>query len=169
MIRASSLADGANLGNACAPIPRHPVGAEIFGSSQVIDGDVHAYRRCLTEPESVRPGWPTVGDAAGFIDPPTARASLRSCELLRRRCVGAKSRRQDVSDALTYYNEHPITYRLWFETLTRQILLHGRRGADGGGAACRHLFHRPRHSVYKNPEREFLHLPFEERDAVLGR
>ncbi|MCA1659322.1 MAG: NAD(P)/FAD-dependent oxidoreductase, partial [Verrucomicrobiaceae bacterium] len=116
--RIFKLADGPNLGERlCAHLLSHPVGAEIFGGAQIIEGDVHAYSALPYSSQKVcGDGWATVGDAAGFIDPLyspgldfCSYTSYYVADLLARNLAG-----EEVSDSLAYYNEqYPITYRLW--------------------------------------------------------
>jgi flavin-dependent dehydrogenase len=167
--RIFTLADGANLGERLrAHLLSHPVGAEIFGGAQVIDGDVHAYSALPYSSRKVcDPGWLTVGDAAGFIDPLyspgldfCSYTSYYAADVLARSLAG-----EDVSEALTYYKEqYPITYRLWFETLYKDKYYYM---GDAELMAAALLLDVGTYfiglviPVYKNPEREFLHLPFE--------
>jgi flavin-dependent dehydrogenase len=167
--RIFKLADGANLGERLrAHLLSHPVGAEIFGGAQVIEGDIHAYSALPYSSRKVcDTSWLTVGDAAGFIDPLyspgldfCSYTSYYVADVLARSLAGA-----DVSDALAYYNEqYPITYRLWFETLYKDKYYYM---GDAELMAAALLLDVGTYfiglviPVYKNPEREFLHLPFE--------
>ena len=70
-----------------------------------------------------------------------------------------------MSEKLRYYNEQfPITYRLWFETLYKDKY-HYMGDADLMSAALLldvgSYFMGLVVPVYRNPEREFLHFPFE--------
>lgn len=48
----------------------HPVGREIFGDAEYIEGDVKAYSSLPYFSEKIGgPGWQMVGDATGFMDP----------------------------------------------------------------------------------------------------
>ena len=83
-------------------------------------------------------------------------------DLLARSLAG-----EDVSDALNYYNEqYPVTYRLWFETLYKDKYYYM---GDAELMAAALLLDVGTYfiglviPVYKDPEREFLHLPFEGR------
>ncbi len=124
--RIFKLAEGASLAERLrAHLLSHPVGAEIFGDAQVIEGDVHA-----------------------FSAMPYSSAKV-----------------EDVSDALSYYNEqYPVTYRLWFETLYKDKYFYM---GDAELMAAALLLDVGMYfaglviPVYKDPEREFLHLPFE--------
>src|SRR5947209_11241752 len=99
----------------------HPVGREIFGDAQTIDGDVHAFSALPYFSEKVcAEGWACVGDAAGFIDPLyspgldfCSYTSYFVANFLARSLAGG-----DMAADLAYYNEqYPVMYRLWFETL----------------------------------------------------
>jgi flavin-dependent dehydrogenase len=167
--RIFKLADGANLGERLrAHLLSHPVGAEIFGGAQIIEGDVHAYSAMPYSSQQVcGSSWVTVGDAAGFIDPLyspgldfCSYTSYYAADVLARNLAG-----EDVSDALSYYNEqYPITYRLWFETLYKDKYYYM---GDAELMAAALLLDVGTYfiglviPVYKDPEREFLHLPFE--------
>lgn len=167
--RIFKLADGPNLGERLrAHLLSHPVGAEIFGGAQIIEGDVHAYSALPYSSKKVcGDSWATVGDAAGFIDPLyspgldfCSYTSYFVADLLARSLAG-----EDVSESLDYYNEqYPITYRLWFETLYKDKYYYM---GDAELMAAALLLDVGTYfiglviPVYKDPEREFLHLPFE--------
>jgi flavin-dependent dehydrogenase len=173
--RIFKLAEGPNLGERLrAHLLSHPVGAEIFGGAQIIEGDVHAYSALPYSSAKVcGESWATVGDAAGFIDP-LYSPGLDFCsytshyvaDLLARNLAG-----EDVSEALAYYNEqYPITYRLWFETLYKDKYYYM---GDAELMAAALLLDVGTYfiglviPVYKDPEREFLHLPFEGKAGQL--
>jgi hypothetical protein len=161
--------EGANLSERLrAHLLSHPVGAEIFGNAQVIEHDVHAFSNMPYWSGKVcGEGWATVGDAAGFIDPLyspgldfCSYTSYYVADLVARNLSG-----EDVSAALTYYNEqYPVTYRLWFETLYKDKYYYM---GDAELMAAALLLDVGMYfiglviPVYKDPEREFLHLPFE--------
>jgi flavin-dependent dehydrogenase len=167
--RIFKLAEGANLGERLrAHLLSHPVGAEIFGGAQIIEGDVHAYSAMPYSSRKVCDhGWATVGDAAGFIDPLyspgldfCSYTSYYVADLLARSLAG-----EDVSESLAYYNEqYPVTYRLWFETLYKDKYFYM---GDAELMAAALLLDVGTYfiglvvPVYKDPEREFLRLPFE--------
>jgi flavin-dependent dehydrogenase len=167
--RLFKLAEGPNLGERLRThLLSHPVGAEIFGGAQIIEGDVHAYSAMPYSSRKVcDTGWVTVGDAAGFIDPLyspgldfCSYTSYYVADLLACSLAG-----EDVSDALAYYNEqYPITYRLWFETLYKDKYYYM---GDAELMAAALLLDVGTYfiglviPVYKDPEAEFLHLPFE--------
>jgi flavin-dependent dehydrogenase len=172
--RIFKLPEGANLGERLrSHILAHPVGAEIFGGAQIIEHDVHAYSALPYSSRQVcDEGWATVGDAAGFIDPLyspgldfCSYTSYFVADLVGRNLAG-----EDVSESLAYYNEqYPITYRLWFETLYKDKyyymgdaeLMSAALLLDVGSYFIGLVT-----QVYKDPEKEFLHLPFE---GALGR
>jgi flavin-dependent dehydrogenase len=167
--RIFTLADGPNLGERLrAHLLSHPVGAEIFGGARIIEHDVHAYSGLPYSSRKVcDDGWVTVGDAAGFIDPLyspgldfCSYTSYYVADLLARSLAG-----EDVSDPLNYYNEqYPVTYRLWFETLYKDKYYYM---GDAELMAAALLLDVGTYfiglviPVYRDPEREFLHLPFE--------
>jgi flavin-dependent dehydrogenase len=167
--RIFQLPDGANLSDRLrAHLLSHPVGAEIFGDAQVIEHDVHAFSNLPYWSGKVcGDGWATVGDAAGFIDPLyspgldfCSYTSYYVADLLARNLSG-----EDVAESLNYYNEqYPVTYRLWFETLYKDKYYYM---GDAELMAAALLLDVGMYfvglviPVYKDPEREFLHLPFE--------
>jgi flavin-dependent dehydrogenase len=167
--RIFKLPEGANLSERLrAHLLSHPVGAEIFGGAQVVEHDVHAYSALPYWAGKVcGDGWAAVGDAAGFIDPLyspgldfCSYTSYYVADLLARNLAG-----EDVSADLTYYNEqYPVTYRLWFETLYKDKYYYM---GDAELMAAALLLDVGMYfiglviPVYKDPEREFLHLPFE--------
>jgi len=63
--------EGARLGDRLhAHLLSHPVGREIFGEAEFIEGDVKAFSSLPYYTEKIAgPGWQMVGDAAGFQDP----------------------------------------------------------------------------------------------------
>lgn len=169
--RIFKLGEGANLSERLrAHLLSHPVGAEIFRDAQVIEHDVHAFSALPYWSEKVcGNGWAAVGDAAGFIDPLyspgldfCSYTSSYVADLLTRSLAG-----DDVTDRLAYYNEqYPVTYRLWFETLYKDKYFYM---GDAELMAAALLLDVGTYfiglviPVYKDPEKEFLHLPFEGR------
>ena len=145
----------------------HPVGREIFRDAISIDHDVHAFSALPYSSSKVcDDGWAVVGDAAGFIDP-LYSPGLDFCsyttyfvsDFIARNLAG-----ENVEESLAYYNEqYPITYRLWFETLYKDKY-HYMGDAELMSAALLldvgSYFVGLVMPVYRDPEREFLHLPF---------
>ncbi|MDP9254821.1 MAG: NAD(P)/FAD-dependent oxidoreductase [Verrucomicrobiota bacterium] len=171
--RIFTLPDGSNLGDRLhSHILNHPVGREIFGQAKIVEHDVHAFSALPYHSEKVcDDGWAVVGDAAGFLDP-LYSPGLDFCsytsyyvgDLVARSLSG-----ENVSDRLHYYNEQfPITYRSWFETLYKDKYYY-MGDADLMSAALLldvgTYFIGLVIPVYKNPEREFLRLPFEGRSG----
>lgn len=169
--RIFKLPEGPNLSERLrAHLLSHPVGAEIFGGAQVIEHDVHAYSALPYSAKKVcGESWATVGDAAGFIDPLyspgldfCSYTSYYVADLMARSLAG-----EEVAESLAYYNEqYPITYRLWFETLYQDKyyymgdaeLMSAALLLDVGTYFIGLVI-----PVYRDPEREFLRLPFEGR------
>ena len=167
--RLFKMPEGASLSERLrAHLLSHPVGAEIFSRAQVIEYDVHAFSAMPYWSAKVcGDSWITVGDAAGFIDPLyspgldfCSYTSYYVADVLARSLAG-----EDVSSALSYYNEqYPVTYRLWFETLYKDKYYYM---GDAELMAAALLLDVGMYfiglviPVYKDPEREFLHLPFE--------
>src|SRR5438034_214118 len=120
-------------------------------------------------------GWAAVGDAAGFIDPLyspgldfCSYTSYYVADLLARSLVG-----EDVEERLRNYNQqYPITYRYWFETLYKDKYYY-MGDADLMSAAL--LLDVSSYyiglvgAVYRDPECEFLNLPFSGIGGRLAR
>jgi flavin-dependent dehydrogenase len=175
--RLFAMPDGANLGEKLrAQIVSHPVGREIFGDAKIVEHDVHAFSALPYYSTTLcGDGWAVVGDAAGFIDPLyspgldfCSYTTYFTADLIARHLEG-----EDVSEKLRYYNEQfPITYRLWFETLYKDKYYY-MGDADLMSAALLldvgSYFMGLVVPVYRNPEREFLHFPFEGTTGYYGR
>ncbi|MFL6528690.1 MAG: NAD(P)/FAD-dependent oxidoreductase [Chthoniobacterales bacterium] len=146
----------------------HPVGREIFADAESIEGDVHAFSAMpYSSTQVCGDGWAVVGDAAGFIDPLyspgldfCSYTSSYVADLLARDLCG-----EDVADGLRYYNtQYPVTYQLWFETLYKDKYYYM---GDAELMSAALLLDVGMYyvglvtPVYRNPEAEFLHLPFE--------
>ncbi|MBA2585414.1 MAG: NAD(P)/FAD-dependent oxidoreductase [Chthoniobacterales bacterium] len=167
--RIFEFAPGANLGERLrSHLLQHPVGREIFGEAQVIEHDTHAFSALpYTSDKVCAQGWAVVGDAAGFLDP-LYSPGLDFCsyttyyvaDLIARDLAG-----EDVTDAISYYNEqYPITYRLWFETLYKDKYFYMGDAELMSAALLLDVgsyFVGLVAPVYRDPERAFLHLPFE--------
>src|SRR5213595_837991 len=145
----------------------NPVGREIFGAARVIEGDVHALSMLPYHSEKVcGHGWAAVGDAAGFIDPLyspgldfCSYTSYYVADLLAGSLGGG-----DVTDRLRYYNEqYPTTYRYLFESLYKDKYYY-MGDADLMSAALlldvSSYYIGLVRAAYRDPEREFLNLPF---------
>jgi flavin-dependent dehydrogenase len=150
-----------------AHILGNPVGREIFGAARVIDGDVHALSMLPYHSEKVCDyGWAAVGDAAGFIDPLyspgldfCSYTSYYVADILARSLAG-----ENVADRLHYYNQqYPITYRYWFESLYKDKYYYM---GDAELMSAALLLDVSSYYLglvmagYRDPEREFLNLPF---------
>jgi len=146
----------------------HPVGREIFADARVMEGDVHAFSQLpYVSAQVCGDGWATVGDAAGFIDPLyspgldfCSYTSSYVAEMLAENLAG-----KETSDRVRYYNEqYATTYRLWFETLYKDKYFYMGDAELMSAALLLDVgsyFVGLVTPVYKNPEREFAHLPFE--------
>jgi hypothetical protein len=111
-------------------------------------------------------GWAAVGDAAGFIDPLyspgldfCSYTSYYVADLLARSLGG-----EDVTERLGYYNQqYPISYRYWFESLYKDKYYY-MGDADLMSAALlldvSSYYIGLVRPVYRDPECEFLNLPF---------
>jgi len=145
----------------------HPVGREIFGQARAIEGDVHALSMLPYHSEKVcDEGWAAVGDAAGFIDPLyspgldfCSYTSYYVADLVAKALAG-----EDVMERLRYYNEqYPVTYRRWFESLYKDKYYY-MGDAELMSAALlldvSSYYLGLVEAVYRDPEGEFLNLPF---------
>src|ERR1043166_1294861 len=107
-----------------------------------------------------------VGDAAGFIDPLyspgldfCSYTSYYVADLLARDLRG-----DNISQRLSHYNQqYPVTYRYWFESLFKNKYYY-MGDADLMSAALlldvSSYYIGLVQAVYRDPEREFLNLPF---------
>ena len=166
--RIFKLPDGPNLSERLhAHILGHPVGREIFGQARTIEGDVHALSMLPYSCDKVcDDGWAMVGDAAGFIDPLyspgldfCSYTSYFVAEMLAKNLAG-----EDVTERLRYYNdEYPVMYRRWFESLYKDKYYYM---GDAELMSAALLLDVSSYylglvdAVYRDPEREFLNLPF---------
>ena len=166
--RIFKLPEGASLGQRLhAHILSNPVGREIFGAARIIEGDVHALSMLPYHAEKVcDQGWAAVGDATGFIDPLyspgldfCSYTSYYVADLLARSLAG-----EDVADRIRHYNQqYPITYRYWFESLYKDKYYY-MGDAELMSAALlldvSSYYIGLVRAAYRDPEREFLNLPF---------
>src|SRR6266516_4282447 len=166
--RIFKLPEGSSLGERLhAHILSNPIGREIFGVAQIIEGDVHALSMLPYHSEKVcDDGWAVVGDAAGFIDPLyspgldfCSYTSYYVADLLARSVAG-----ENVADRLRYYNQqYPVTYRNWFESLYKDKYYYM---GDAELMSAALLLDVSSYylglvmSSYRDPECEFLNLPF---------
>jgi len=160
--------EGPTLGQRLhAHILNNPVGREIFGGAKVIEGDVHALSMLPYHSEKVcGDGWAIVGDAAGFIDPLyspgldfCSYTSYYVADFVARSLAG-----EDTAESVRHYNEqYPVAYRSWFESLYKDKYYYM---GDAELMSTALLLDVSSYytglvrAVYRDPEREFLHLPF---------
>jgi flavin-dependent dehydrogenase len=154
----------------------NPIGREIFGAARVIEGDVRALSMLPYHSEKVcGDGWAAVGDAAGFIDP-LYSPGLDFCsytshyvaDVLARSLAG-----EDVTEGLRHYNEqYPVTYRYWFESLYKDKYYY-MGDAELMSAALlldvSSYYVGLVRAIYRDPECEFLNLPFSGTGGRLAR
>ena len=166
--RVFKFPEGPSLGERLhTHILSNPVGREIFGAARVIEGDAHALSMLPYHSERVcDDGWAAVGDAAGFIDPLyspgldfCSYTSYYVADLLARSVAG-----ENVADRLRYYNQqYPVTYRSWFESLYKDKYYY-MGDAELMSAALlldvSSYYLGLVRSSYRDPECEFLNLPF---------
>jgi flavin-dependent dehydrogenase len=175
--RIFQLPDGPSLGQRLDKhILSNPIGREIFGEANVIEGDVHALSMLPYHSEKVcDAGWAAVGDAAGFIDPLyspgldfCSYTSYYVADLLAHSLAG-----EDVTDRLRHYNQqYPITYRCWFESLYKDKYYY-MGDADLMSAALlldvSSYYIGLVRAAYRDPECAFLNLPFSGVGGSLAR
>ena len=167
--RIFKLSEGANLGERLrAHLLAHPVGREIFAEAKVIESDVHAFSQMpYSSTQVCGEGWASVGDATGFIDPLyspgldfCSYTSSYVAEMIATNLAG-----EDASERIRYYNEqYPVTYRLWFETLYQDKYFYMGDAELMSAALLLDVgsyFAGLVTPVYRDPEGEFLRLPFE--------
>lgn len=146
----------------------HPMGRELFGEAEVVDGDARAFSMLPYYSEQVAgANWAMAGDAASFIDPLYSPGldfcsftSSIAADLALRSLKG-----EDLTMAVENYNKQfAFTYQAWFETLYLDKY-HYMGDADLMSAAVlmdvATFFLGPVRQVYRDPEQEFLRLPFE--------
>lgn len=151
----------------------HPVGREILGDVEVVDGDQKAYSAlAYSSDQVVGDGWVCVGDAASFIDP-LYSSGLDFCafttsgatDLICRSLGG-----EDVKAAAEHYNERfQFCYCSWFEGIYRNKYYYLGDAELWSIAflldvANYHLG--PVRQVFSDSQRQFAFFPF---DGVPGR
>jgi flavin-dependent dehydrogenase len=160
--------EGPSLGQRLhAHILNNPVGREIFGEAKVIEGDVHALSMLPYHSEKVcGDGWAMVGDSAGFIDPLyspgldfCSYTSYYVADFVARSLSG-----EDVGESVRHYNEqYQVAYHSWFESLYKNKYYYM---GDAELMSTALLLDVSSYyaglvrAVYRDPEGEFLHLPF---------
>lgn len=149
----------------------HPVGREILGASQVIDGDERAYSNLAYSVKQILcDGWACVGDAAGFIDPlysPGLDFCAFTVESTVARVVDALAGKAiDIRD---YNHRFAFCFRSWFECIYRDKYWYLGDAELMAAAllmdvATYHLG--PVRQVYSDPATMFGEFPF---DGIAGR
>ncbi|MDQ6861770.1 MAG: NAD(P)/FAD-dependent oxidoreductase [Verrucomicrobiota bacterium] len=167
--RIFQLPEGAHLGQRLRNhLLGHPVGREVFGASRLIEGDVHAFSQLpYVSTQVCGEGWASVGDAAGFIDP-LYSPGLDFCSYTTSyvaHMLGENLAGKDVGEEMRYYNEqYATTYRAWFETLYKDKYFYMGDAELMSAALLLDVgayFVGLVTPVYRDPEREFIRLPFE--------
>ena len=106
-----------------AHILSDPLGRELFGNAEVVEGDTRSYVQLGYYAKKVMDdGWVIIGDAAGFMDPIyshgldfCAHTSSAVVEILRESLSGA-----DVTQQIADYDEgYRASYVRWFDALYR--------------------------------------------------
>ncbi len=97
----------------------HPIGRELFGGAEAIEGETRAYSGLPYYTEALAgANWQIVGDAAGFIDP-LYSAGLDYCSWTVRAAFGriGGELRGEVVDLEKLNARFRHSYRAWFEGL----------------------------------------------------
>lgn len=151
----------------------HPVGREILGEVEAVEGDQRAYSALAYWSEKIAgDGWVCVGDAASFIDPLYSSGldfnafTNSSAAALVDRALGG----EDVGAAAEELNlRFRFCYRAWFEGIYRDKYFYM---GDAELMAIAFLldiasYHLgPVRQVFSDPARQFETFPF---DGVSGR
>ena len=145
----------------------HPVGREILGEVEPIEGDQKAYSAlAYCSRQIAGEGWISVGDAASFIDP-LYSSGLDFCAYTTTGAVDLIARSlggEDVKWAVEEHNsEFQFCYRAWFDGIYRDKYYY-LGDAELWAAAflldvgTYHLG--PVREVYSDPAMKFKELPF---------
>ena len=165
---------GANIGERLkAFFQTHPVGREILGGAQPLDGDQRAFSNLPYVSERVAgDGWLLVGDAAGFLDPLYSPGldfcafTAHAAHSLIARSLGGACVRAEIESLNARF---AFCYRAWFDALYRDKYFYMGDAELMAAAflldvASYHLG--PVWQVYRDPATQFDFLPF---DGVPGR
>jgi len=173
--RIFELPEGKNLSERLmAHLRSHPVGAEIFGEAEAIEGDARAYSHLPQYAEKVAgDGWAIVGDAAGFMDPLYSQGldycgHSVSCvlEMLRRSLNG-----KCVAERVESFNaEYRKSYQRWYEALYKDKYYYLGDAELMTVAflldlSCYYLG--PVFLVYNRMGKEFRRMPFSSKGSTL--
>jgi flavin-dependent dehydrogenase len=165
---------GASIGERLkAHFATHPVGREILGDAEPVEGDQRAYSSLAYHSEKIAgDGWVCVGDAASFIDPLyssgldfSAFTSSGAAALIGRALVGGAGH----GAAEEFNARFQFCYRAWFESVYRDKY-HYLGDAELWAAAflldlsSYHLG--PVRQVFNDPATMFTTFPF---DGTPGR
>ncbi|HEY5813896.1 MAG TPA: NAD(P)/FAD-dependent oxidoreductase [Terrimicrobiaceae bacterium] len=159
--------DGARLGDRLkAHLLSHPVGREIFGDAEYIDGDVKAYSSLPYYSKSIAgPGWQMVGDAASFLDPLYSQG-LDYCSWTVSAAVDriVRESRGEPCDLADLNKRFSRSYRGWFEALYKDKYYYLGDKELMTAAFLMDLglfFFGPVRSVVRCPRSGFSRFPFE--------
>lgn len=156
-----------------AHVRNHPVGREILGDAEVVEGDQRAYSSLAYHSTQIAgDGWICVGDAASFIDPFYSSGldfcgftSSGAADLIVRSLGG-----EDVQEAVIAFDRRfQFCYQAWFESVYRDKYYYL---GDAELMAIAFLldiasYHLgPVRQVYSDPSRQFTVFPF---DGIPGK
>jgi hypothetical protein len=159
---------GANIGERLrAHFQTHPVGREILGDAQPLEGDQRAYANLPYSCDRIAgDGWMLVGDAAGFLDP-LYSPGLDFCAFTAHAAHSLIARALDgaeVQDEIASVNDRfTFCYRSWFDAIYRDKYYYMGDAELMAAAflldiASYHLG--PVWQVYRDPASEFDFPPF---------
>jgi flavin-dependent dehydrogenase len=151
----------------------HPVGRELLGEAQPIEGDQRAYSALpYFSEKAMGDGWALVGDAASFIDP-LYSPGLDFCSFTSHAAHTFITRAlagEEIGPEIEDYNRRfAFCYRSWFDGIYRDKYFYLGDAELMAAAflldiASYHLG--PVRQVYSDPGRQFDFFPF---DGVPGR
>jgi flavin-dependent dehydrogenase len=161
--------EGANIGERLKKhFESHPVGREILGQAQPVEGDQRAYSALAYSSEKIAgDGWAMVGDAASFIDPLYSSGldfcgfTASAATALVAKSLGGEGVGTAIVDTNTRFE---FCYRAWFDSIYRDKYFYLGDAELMSAAflidvASYHLG--PVRQVFSDPERQFEAFPFD--------
>lgn len=173
--RIFELPEGRNLSERLmAHLRSHPVGEEIFGESEAIEGDARAYSHLPQYSEKVAgDGWAMVGDAAGFMDPLYSQGldycghSICCVLDMVRRSLSGKCVKMRIEE---FNQEYRKSYQRWYEALYKDKYYYLgdaelMKVAFLLDLSCYYIG--PVFLAYNRMEKEFRRMPFSSRGSTV--
>jgi flavin-dependent dehydrogenase len=153
----------------------HPVGREMLGEAQLVEGDQRAYSMLPYVSERMAgDGWTLVGDAGSFLDPLyspgldfCAFTASAACALIDRALAGERV----AEEAESLNARFAFCYRAWFDAIYRDKYYYMGDAELMAAAflldvASYHLG--PVWQVYRDPATEFERFPFDGRPGRIA-